>query len=262
MNRVDRTTGMVAAAASFTFGYTAASDDYAIAVIAFEEYTYPGPAVINHDLFTRFPADLGLDATTGVRSFSHAGAVDASGAIVIVASYGGTGYTGTAQYGGVSMTLRENYYDSSKTLALRIYTLDDQVSFPTGTQTVTFDGSTTSKLVICATVKCNSGNRARFHTSASKTSASGVTGDAVNLTTTTTTLLYGAGSIPDFSILPDFSAGRGSTAFPGPNTHWVSVDRYSDAVSAGTQAFGYLAPGTSLFGIAAVALEPSPRPRR
>jgi hypothetical protein len=152
---------------------------------------------IAHDTNTRFPVTNGttgvnsVDTTTGDRTFSHAGSASAKGAVVALQCTGNTAVVSGVLYGGVAMTLRQTANDTSEAGRVDIYTLEDQASFPTGTQTVTLQGCTaTGKWATCSTVTCSVGTRSRYHTgnAVNTTTAANPT---VTLTTSVTSILYG-----------------------------------------------------------------------
>lgn len=169
---------------------------------------------ISHDANTRFPVTDGTtgvnsnDTTTGDRTFSHAGSASAKGAVVAVLCTGNTTTVSGVLYGGVAMTQTIVANDTSEAGRVEIYTLTDQASFLTGTQTVTLQGCTaTAKWATCSTVTCTQ-PRTRVHTqnNVDTTTAANPTS---TLTTTRNTISYGA--LHSGAAAPATAVGAGCT---------------------------------------------------
>lgn len=149
-----------------------------------------------HDTATRFPVTNGttginsVDTTTGNRTFSHSGSASAAGAVVVVCCTGTTAVVTGVLYGGVAMGLQSTAADTSEAGRIDIYVLAGETT-PTGTQTVTLQGCTaTAKWATCSTLTASAGT-AVFHV-ANKVDTTTAANPSVALTTTTTTLAYGA----------------------------------------------------------------------
>jgi hypothetical protein len=153
---------------------------------------------IAHDANTRFPTTDGtvgvnsVDTTTGDRTFSHAGAATAKGAVVVVLCTGNTAVVSGVLYGGVAMALTQTAVDATEAGRVDIYVLDDQASFPTGTQTVTLQGCTaTQKWATCSTVTCSVGSRSKLNASNFKDTTAAANPTLTVVTSTNPTMLYG-----------------------------------------------------------------------
>ena len=215
---------------------------------------------IAHDTNTRFPTTDGTsgtnssDTTTGDRSFNHAGAAGAKGAVVVLICTGNTTTVTGVTYGGVAMTLRQTANDTSEAGRVEIYTLDDQGSFPTGTQSVVLQGCTaTAKWATCSTVTCSVGSRSQYN-AGNVTNTTTAANATVTVTTTATTLLYGGahGGLAD-------PAGYAPTANYTGQYHndWGALssrtERRTSEVASGSIVYDFTSASDD-YCIAAVAL--------
>ena len=223
---------------------------------------------ITHDANTRFPATNGttgvnsVDTTTGDRTFSHAGSASAKGAVVALQCTGNTAVVSGVLYGGVAMVLEQTANDTSEPGRVDIYVLDDQASFPTGTQTVTLQGCTaTGKWATCSTVTCSVGSRSRYHTgnAVNTTTAANPT---VTLTTTGPTILYGG--LHTGAAAPATAVQAGNTLQHSNDYGVLAANtlRYTSEVASGTPSLQATIASDD-YCIAGVALEeysPPPSP--
>jgi hypothetical protein len=215
-----------------------------------------------HDAQTRFPATDGtvgvnsVDTTTGDRTFSHAGAADAKGAVVVLLCTGNTTTVTGVLYGGVAMTLEETANDTTEAGRVEVYVLADQASFPTGTQTVTLQGCTaTQKWCTCSTVTCSVGTRSRLNASNFKDTTAAAN-PTLTVVTTATTLLYGglhggaaspASYVVTANYTSQFNNDYGALS--------ARTSRRTSEVASGSIVYDFSFATSDDYCIAAVALE-------
>jgi len=150
---------------------------------------------IAHDTATRFPATDGpsgtnsVDTTTGDRTFSHAGAAGAKGAVVVLNCTGTTSTVTGVLYGGTAMSLDTSITDTSEAGRVEIWVLGDLTGLG-GTQTVTLQGCTaTDKWATCSTVTAAT-SLVKVHQRGSLGGATLDTTRQLTLVTTVTTMSY------------------------------------------------------------------------
>jgi len=150
---------------------------------------------IAHDTATRFPATDGpsgtnsVDTTTGDRTFSHAGAAGAKGAVVVLNCTGTTSTVTGVLYGGTAMSLDTSITDTSEAGRVEIWVLGDLTGLG-GTQTVTLQGCTaTGKWATCSTVTAAT-SLVKVHQRGSLGGATLDTTRQLTLVTTVTTMSY------------------------------------------------------------------------
>lgn len=213
---------------------------------------------ISHDAQTRFPVTdtTTSDSTTGDRTFDHAGSASATGAVVVIQSSAAAATVTGVLYGGVAMTLAPALtVNTTEAGSVEVYSLTDQASFPTGTQTVTLQGCTAAaKFATCSTVLCSVGSRSKVNASAKQDTTTSAN-PSINVVTSATTMLYGGvsggeaaptGYVPATGYTTQFSFDAGSRS--------MRSQRRTSEVAAGTVAFGFTTVSNN-WCLAAVALE-------
>lgn len=217
---------------------------------------------IAHDTTTRFPASgtaTVTDVTSGDRTYSHAGSASAKGVVVIVLVASGTvdGVTGVT-YGGVDLVKRQTASDTTEAGRVTIWTLPDDTACPTGTQDTVLQGAdTTAKVAYTSTMTASVTDATKYHAgNAVNTTTS--TNPTVNVTTTQTTLLYGA--VHGGAAAPtSYAAGTNYTLNDTTGADWGAASargqRRTSEVTAGTIQFNFTFGTSDDWCIAAVAIE-------
>lgn len=108
---------------------------------------------ISHGTATRFPATENTsDTTTGDRTFTHTPAGTPTGVVVVLCHQTTTPAVTGVKYGNVQMKLIVEATDTSEAGRVAIYAFTNGI-VPTGAQTVTLQGCTSSaKFVTCTNV--------------------------------------------------------------------------------------------------------------
>jgi len=221
-----------------------------------------GPPVIwdvasGVDAVTRAPATVdATEATTTARTISHVGSFEACGAVLFVIYSDVTATLSSAPtYSDIPMTLREDRQNTSEGHRILIYTLDDQVEFPTGLQTVAIPTHTAAvaRYYVVATVSSTlAGYKAKFHTGNGLANQLGAN-PSVTLTTTVPTLIFGA--LGSGLAAPTDAQYLNSVQLDATDfgTKMARIVRYHQIAPAGSNVFGFTAASDD-YCIAAIAL--------
>src|SRR5688572_14684782 len=144
---------------------------------------------VAHDTETRFATGAAAqDITAGDRTFTHTPVGTPKGVALQLVSHGSTSAVVTGVlYGGVAMALSASATNTSENGRVEVYTLVSGI--PTGPQTVTLQGcTTTGKFCTCSTVTAT-GDTEVDATGAVNTTTS--TDPQVSVVTSKETLTYG-----------------------------------------------------------------------
>jgi hypothetical protein len=210
----------------------------------------------------RFPTTDGpsgtnsVDTTTGDRTFDCTGNANAKAAVLVLHCTGTTSVVTGVLYGGIAMRLETFATDTSEAGRVEVWVLDDQESFPTGTQTVTLQGCTaTAKWATCVTMTCSAAPRAKVNASNFKNTTT-ATNPTLTVVTTETTILVG-GMHGGAASPASYVVGSGHTSLYN-NDYGALVarsSRRSAEVAAGSIVFDYTYATSDDYCIAAVALQ-------
>jgi len=225
---------------------------------------------VAHDTATRFPANADatvVDTTSGNRTFSHAGAAGADGAVVIVLGDLATPVVSGVLYGGTAMTKVAEATDTSEGGNVQIYFLNLGGTALGGTQTVTLQGCTTdNKVAYAHTCTSTTGHTALDGIVQKNTTTAA--DPTANLTVVANAMVYGGlmgGAAAPSSYVP----GTGEEVFSGGTGAGIGIDagansghvaRSTAATSAGTYTINWSFATSDDYCIAAASIKEAPAP--
>lgn len=164
---------------------------------------------IAHDASTRWPAtENTADTTSGDRTVTHTPSGTPAGVAVVICSAATSAPVTGVLYGSLALQLAQTATDTSEAGRVDVYTSPDGTAIPTGAQTVTLRGcTTTAKFATINTV--TSGTNFSAVNIGGVVNTTTAANPSVSLTTSATTMTYGG--VHTGAAAPAVSALTGCT---------------------------------------------------